>query len=278
MNEEEINFQEMIDSILESRKYRKLGLNPNTIEDVIRNEAPKHNSQKHLHKSVRRKLHNIVAPYLGEPNYNALSKELLRIKDPSPDSPEIYGFCRKVLSKHASTAERLAYMREFYARLFEKTGKPRIMLDMACGLHPLAFPWMGLPTSIEYYAYDIVQPRIDFINLFFKTIAIKPIAENRDILVNPPQIHADLGIFFKEAHRMEKRRSGCNREFWSNLNVDLLAVSLPTQDLSGSHSLLDQHRNLIHENQLNHALVDELLFEDEIIFLINKSGKQSNHA
>jgi len=278
MKAENINLKEMIDSILASRKYRGLGLNPKTIEDIIRHEAPKHNSWKHLRKSVRRKLHNVVAPYLGELDYDALSKELVHIKDPSPDSATIRTFCRKVLSRHASTAERLPYMSEFYARLFVKIGKPTVLLDLACGLHPFAFPWMGLPRSIDYYAYDIVQPRIDFINLFFKTIDLKPLAENRDILVNPPQIHADLGILFKEAHRMEKRRSGCNRELWSNLNLDLLAVSLPTQDLSGTHNLINQHRSLIHENLPAHISVEELLFEDEIIFMINRLEKQINHV
>jgi hypothetical protein len=129
---------------------------------------------------------------------------------------------------------------------------------------------MELPLSTQYHAYDIIQPRINFINLFFENIGLAPLAENRDILVHPPQIHADLGIFFKEAHRIEKRQPGCNRAFWRSLNVDVLAVSLPTQDLSGSHSLLDQHRELVSENLPNKARVEELLFDDEIVFLIEK--------
>lgn len=270
MNADDLNLQKMIGDILDSRKYRGLGLNPGTVEDLIRREAPKHDSQKRLNKSVRRKLHNIVAPYLGEPDYEAFSTELLGISDPSPNSPVLRDLCRKVLSEHASTAERLPYMANFYARLFEITGKPATLLDLACGLHPFAFPWMELPINTDYYAYDIVQPRIDFINLFFKTVGLQPLAQNRDILVNPPKINADLGIFFKEAHRMEKRRPGCNRELWSNLNVDLLAVSLPTRDLSGTHSLIDQHRSLIRENLPDHTSVEELLFEDEIIFIMRQ--------
>ena len=41
------------------------------------------------------------------------------------------------------------------------------VLDLACGLHPLAFPWMGLPLTTQYYAYDIHQPRVDLIGHFF---------------------------------------------------------------------------------------------------------------
>ena len=95
-----------------------------------------------------------------------------------------------------------------------------------------------------------------------------PLAENRDILVNPPEIEADLGIFFKEAHRFEKRQPGCNREFWASLNVKTLAVSLPTQNLAGTHSLLDQHRSLVYENLPGGSDVEELIFKDEIIFVV----------
>ncbi len=272
MNEEETNIQEMVAKVLASKKYHETGVNPATIVDLIHQETPKHGSQKQLLKAVRRKLHNIVAPYLGDPNYEELSEQLFNIPTSSPDSPEIKAFCREVLAQHASTRERVPYLETFYTLLFEKTGKPETVLDLACGLHPLSYPWMGLPVSVKYHAYDIIQPRIDFLNHFFQKIGVDGLAENRDILVNPPQIHADLGLFFKEAHRFEKRQPGCNRQFWASLKVDHLAISLPTQNLSGTHSLLDQQRRLIQENLPDDVQVEELLFNDEIIFLIDKRG------
>jgi len=91
-----------------------------------------------------------------------------------------------------------------------------------------------------------------------------------DILVNPPKIKADLALIFKEAHRMEKRQPGCNKDLWASLDVETLAVSLPTQNLSGTHSLLEQHRALVYTNLPEKRSVDELIFEDEIVFLIRK--------
>lgn len=273
MKEKEIIFQELIDQISNTRKYRDSGLNPETITDLIRQEAPKHPSQKALLKSVKRKLHNIVAPYLGEPDYPALLERLFKIRDTSLDSPELREFCLSVLAEHASTAERIPYMTEFYSQIFQETGKPDSLFDLACGLHPLAFPWMGLPIATQYHAYDIIQPRIDFINQFFIVVGLEPLAKNRDILVNPPAISGDIGIFFKEAHRFEKRQPGCNREFWASLNVDTLVVSLPIQNLSGTHNLLDQHRSLVYDNLPETQDVAELFFEHEIVFLIQKPGK-----
>jgi 16S rRNA (guanine(1405)-N(7))-methyltransferase len=164
-------------------------------------------------------------------------------------------------------------MAEFYQQLFQSTGIPNTLLDLACGLHPLALPWMNLPVSTQFHAYDILQPRIDLINQFFQKLGMPVLAENRDILVEPPSLQANLGLFFKEAYRFDKRQPGCNQAFWAQLKVDILAVSLPAQNLSGTHSLLDQHRRLVLENLPAHKRVSELIIENEIIFLIEKSGQ-----
>lgn len=276
MNLDQKAIQKMIAKVLDTKKYRHAGLNPDTIEDLIRQQAPQHPNEKMTLKAVKRKLHNIVAPYLGEPDYVGLTTQLAQINDTSLDSAELKAFCLNVLGQHASTAERLAMMSEFYTCLFRATGVPNTILDLACGLHPLAFPWMGLPSTVRYHAYDIRQPRVDFINLFFTKIGLPPLAENRDILVNPPLRQADLGFFFKEAHRFEKRQPGCNRAFWKSLHVEKLAVSLPNQNLSGTHSLLEVHRNLVADNLPENYQVMELSFENEIVFLIERLGLREN--
>lgn len=269
MNLDEKTIQELVTEMLKSKKYRLSGLNPATVADLVRQEAPKHPSTKTALKAVKRKLHNIVAPYLGEPDYADLSERLALIQETSLDSQPLRSYCQAVLAQHASTAERIPMMADFYGQLFEVTGKPNTILDLACGLHPLAFPWMGLPITVRYHAYDILQPRVDFINLFFSKIGLAPLAENRDILLSPPTMHADLALFFKEAHRFEKRQPGCNRAFWESLNVDTLAVSLPTQNLSGTHSLIEVHRNLVQANLPENRRVRELSFGNEMIFIID---------
>jgi len=276
MKIDETAVQAMVAKVLDSKKYRHSGLNPATIEDLIKDEAPHTTSLKELLKIVRRKLHNVVAPYLGEPDYAALTEDLQKIQDRSLDSPQLIEFCRTALSGHASTAERIPVMSEFYSQLFAATGQPHTILDLACGLHPLAFPWMGLPITVRYHAYDILQPRVDFINQFFLKLGMAPLAENRDVLVNPPTQPADLGIFFKEAHRFEKRQPGCNRVFWESLHVKTLAVSLPSQNLSGTLNLLDGHRRLVHANLPENGRVNEILVDTEIIFLIETNLDAQN--
>lgn len=264
----------IIDKISQSKKYRQSGLNEETIQDLIQQESSPQVTEKALLKSVRRKLHNIIAPYLGELDYQTVFDQLQNLTDFSVEGSQIREFCQAILSAHASSAERLPNLTAFYDQLFKITGHPNSILDLACGLHPFGFPWMGLPLTTRYDAYDIIQPRIDLINQFFEQIGLSAAAENRDVLVNPPRKHANLGLFFKEAHRFEKRRPGCNHLFWQQLNVDVLAVSLPAFDLTGSHSLLDQHRQLVKSNLSDQQSVQEVLIGDEVIFLITrKTGK-----
>ncbi len=271
LTEQEI--QELINQIRGSRKYRDLGLNPQTIRDLIHQESAHQHSQKTLRKAVRRKLHNIVAPYLGEPDYPRLTAELESLATSDLDSQAIQAFCRNVLTKHASTAERIPFFATFYQQIFSITGKPESLLDLACGLHPFSLPWMGLPPDTQYHAFDIIQTRIDFINTFFSKVGYAPLAQNQDILAHPPQIQADLGLFFKEAHRFEKRSPGCNQSFWASLNTRWLAVSLPTQNLTGAHNLLNQHRALVWDNlPEDHGCLHEIEFDNEIVFIIENPG------
>ena len=86
------------------------------------------------------------------------------------------------------------------------------------------------------------------------------------------RIHADLAIFFKEAHRLEKRQPGANKKLWAQLDVDLLAVSLPTVNLSGTHPLIEQHRKLVYQHLPKNQTLTEIYVENEILFIIESPG------
>jgi 16S rRNA (guanine(1405)-N(7))-methyltransferase len=257
-----------VNEIRSSRKYRDLDLPEETLRDLLTQELGRHHSPKDALKEVRRKLHNVVAPYLGDPDYPAAALQL-DAAFASGSAEQVRAVCRALLEVHASTQERLPVLDEFYTRLWAVTGLPHIILDLACGLHPFGFPWMGLPASTRYYAYDIHRPRLELINHYFRLQGLEPLAVAQDILVSPPQVEADVALFFKEAHRFEQRQHGSNRAFWQALNVRWLLVSLPSQSLTGRYSLEEGHRRLVYNNLegLNWP-VHELECAGEIVFCI----------
>ncbi len=262
--------EEFVDSIVQSKKYISMELPAETVRDLVLQELPRHKQAKQALQVVRKKIHNIVAPYLGEPDYQLTQEELDRAFS-SADPQAVKELCYSILKQHASTKERLRIIDDFYPRIFEVTGTPHTILDLACAFHPFGLPWMNLPLSTAYYAYDLHKPRVELINHFFTLQNRPPFAIYQDILINPPQTEADVAFFFKEAHRFEQRQRGCNREFWKALRVEKLLVSLPTNSLSGKHDLSEQHRRLVYDTieGLNWD-VEEIPFDDELIFCIRK--------
>lgn len=227
---------EIITKIADSRKYRRTGIPRQTIEDVLNQELSRYPKEAEALRSARAILHNIMAPYLGDPDYESEKLKLAAIIA-SKDHSTLTGFCTEILARHDSTRERIPYLNDFYKTILEVAPQPRVVLDLACGLNPFSLPFMGLSHDVKYYAYDIHQPRIDLINDFFASQAIKPLAEVRDVLLNPPQVSADAAFLFKEAHRMEKRRKGCSRDLAKALNAKVFFISLPNRSLDGQRDL-----------------------------------------
>ena len=254
-----------------SYKYRGLDLPLETLRDLLEKELAKGREGGAALQAVREKLHNIVAPYLGDPDY-AAAKVQLDGAVSSGDPEAVKTWCRGIMESHASTRERVPLLETFYQQLWAVTGIPNRILDLACALHPFGLPWMDLPGATAYHAYDLHTPRIALINRFLQAMDREPLARVQDILVNPPDVEADVALFFKEAHRFEQRQKGCNQPFFEALRVRWLLVSLPATDLSGHHSLVDRQRNLM--DSILDGLdwpVTEIMIGNELVFCIRKA-------
>lgn len=264
---------EFIRGIQASRKYRSLELPEEMLRELMERELAAGRPAREAAHAARQKLHNIVAPYLGDPDYQKAT-HLLEGAFATGDPVLVKQTCTGLLSWHASTRERLPYLEEFYSRVFDVTGRPESILDLACGLNPLSFLWMGLSPAVQYHAYDIHGPRVAFLNRYFQLQGLAWQAEQSDILLRPPQDIATTAFFFKEAHRFEQRRHGCNRAFWQALHVHWLLVSLPSASLGGHHSLVDRQRRLVYQTLEGLPWrVTELAFKDEMVFCIEKTDE-----
>jgi 16S rRNA (guanine(1405)-N(7))-methyltransferase len=256
--------------MLDSSRYRGLDIPLETALDLLEQEWPHYKHPKDAIDAARKKLHTIVAAYLGDPDY-AVALPDLDAAFASGDPQAVKAACTRILSAHASTRERLPILEMFYSRLFAVTGTPVSVLDLACGLNPFALPWMNLPTSVHYHAYDLNHPRVDAINHFFSLQQLPPLAVHDDFLLHPPTVTADVAFLFKEAHRMEQRQRGRNRPLWEVLDVHWLLVSLPMASLSGKHNLIEKHRTLVYSILSGLPWkVEEVLFENEMVFCIDK--------
>jgi 16S rRNA (guanine(1405)-N(7))-methyltransferase len=262
--------EQLTNQILSSSKYLSMGIPKETTLDLIRQEMPGSKDIKQLRKRTRAKLHNICAPYLGDLDYEAASEQLQKVIH-AKDRKNIQALCIQFLKQHISTRERLPFIEDFYKKLFQLSGQPGSILDLACGLNPFSIPWMGLTEDTQYYAYDIHHPRIELVNQFLKGIGLKPLGMVQDILVHPPLTPADVAFLFKEAHRIEQRKRGATRWLLEQLQVKWIFISLPRISMNGQRDLSQRMRTLIH-SILNHLPweIGELEFENEIVFCIQR--------
>lgn len=241
-----------------------------TIRAVVQEEMARHRTPKEAEKAARKRLHHIMAPYLGDPDYVAAAASL-EAAFAAGDGEGIRAVCLDILKSHGSTDERLPILDRFYADIFAVTGKPGAILDIACGLNPLAFRWMGLPNSIQFYAYDILAPRIDLINTYFRLEGLPPLARLQDVAYQFPQEEADVALFLKELPRFERNYGKRGLALLEELRVKTLVISFPTISLHGGRSLVDMYRRYFRDLVADQRWrVVELLFDSEMVFCVEK--------
>lgn len=268
MTPEEIDL--FVAQMQNTKKYREAGIAAATIRDILVNELPHHKKSKDAIQAARKKLHEVIAPYLGDPNYPAAERQL-EAAFATGDATQIRWACMEIMRAHHSTEERLPLLDTFYQEIFAVTGQPKTLLDIACALNPLTFPWMGLP-DLTFYAYDIHQQRVDFLNRYFALQGVRGAAIMQDILVDPPHESGDVALLLKETARLEKRQRGVTQPLLDALQVSWIVLSLPAHSRTGRRDLKENYHGLFERLMAGRPWdVTEIEFENERVYCIRKT-------
>lgn len=258
----------VIAAIKSSKKYRDT--NEVTVRALAEEALRQHKKVKPAVKAVRARLHSIMAPYLGDPDYDAAAAQLTAAYA-SQDLAHIRQTCWEIMAQHLSTRERLPLLADFYTQIFAHTGPPTTILDIACGLNPLALPWMNLPHLSAFYAYDIHEPRIQFLNHFLQLNGLRPQAILQDVALTFPQEEGDVALFLKEMPRFERNYHGLGRPLLEALPVRHIVLSFPEVSTHGGRNLVNRYRTFCHQLIAGHDWpLTELLFDGELVFIIKK--------
>jgi len=200
---------DILNEIKKSKKYKGLA------DEAIINEINKFCKKHYLWneyepefaaKQVKKRLHEAYGSFQ---TYKKGKREKLFnefLKNPKNLMP-----LREILSTHLSARERLGHNGEIYEKLFEITGKPTSMLDLGCGLNPLAFPYMKLDKDTRYYAYDLNKEDIALVKDFFQALGINGHAETIDLkdLNKVRMLHpAEICFMLKVLDPLEKSEKG----------------------------------------------------------------------
>lgn len=278
MSDTESQLEQVVGAVLKSPKYR------NVCEDLIRQigrrELAVRRNTKEAIKATKNKLHQVSSAYLETRMDYARGLGALRQAYASGDSEELRRVCKQIMGWHASTRERIEILGEFYATTLTGIRPIRTVLDVACGLNPLAIPWMPLGRDVAYYAYDIYKDMVAFIQEFLALTGVHGQAQTCDVTQFPPVQKVDLALILKTIPCLEQVDKTAGLRLLETIHADHLLVSFPVHSLGGrSKGMVENYEARFHELvQGKPWAVQRFEFATELAFLVTKRGTHADHA
>lgn len=222
---------QLVEAVHASRKYRHVS--EVFISSIGTRELERGESLKEAIKATKNKLHQVGAAFLDDEMPYASWLEELRLAARSGDRQVLRDACARIMLHQSSTRERLPILEQFYPTILATLPPVNTVLDVACGLNPLAIPWMPLAAHATYYAYDIYQDMMGFLDACLALFEVEGLAQARDVIQTPPQQKVDLALILKALPCIEQVDKSATLRLLSEINADHLLVSFPAQSLGG---------------------------------------------
>jgi len=271
MPQPKFNLEALVAEVSKGSKYALI--DPHLVLQIAAEEAERQPKLALAVKSTRTRLHQLVGAYYDKPSTYAQLQDLLKgLPDTSINS--LKAFARQAMPLHASTAERLPILEDFYNRSLQKLDPVNSVLDLGCGLNPLAIPFLPLNEGFTYQATDVLIPLLDFLNAYFSKIEVKGSASLLDLSTQIPDQEVDLVIMLKLIPLLDQINKSIAPKLLQNLKARALLVSFPLKSLGGrGKGMLATYQRRF--EQLSSDLVaeiDEYRFPNELVYLIRKDS------
>lgn len=225
------DLETLVAAVLQSSKYRTISLD--LIRAVGLRELTVQRNLREAIKATKSRLHQVAGAYLERvPPYAAWLAALEQASGPN-GREQLQAVCRPMLAAHASTRERLPELEQCYSAIFGLLPPITSLLDLACGLNPLAAPWMPLPADARYDACDLYSDMGDFLNAALPLLGLQGMVTVCDLTTHMPDQAVDLALVLKTLPVLEQARRGAGRDLLRGLRARHLVVSFPTRSLGG---------------------------------------------
>ena len=221
--------QKLVQAVSSSAKYRQVS--PDLIQYIGQRELAIRPSWKAAVKATKNKLHQVGGAYqVTKINY---AQALAMLRETAGSPTEFRESCRQVMSWHVSTRERLPILEYFYSDILQDVGPIHTVMDLACGLNPLAWPWMPFDEQVQYLAYDIYADAMHFIQDLIALLSLNGRSDTRDILQNPPTEPIDLALILKTLPCLEQLHKSAAVTLLDATKANYLIISYPVTSLGG---------------------------------------------
>ena len=231
------------------------------VERAYAEAGARHPKAKEADRAARRELHRVAGAFFSREEAKRAEKLLAAWPEGGDEA------LSRILSLHASTRERLplAAMDALYAQLFKMTGKPRRVLDLACGLNPVYLAARG----VSVLGLDAHLGAVALVNRFAEENGLDARAEGADLRTAAlPNERFDLALVFKllplldaEGYALLKR-----------ICAEYVAVSFPTRTLSGRSVGMERNYSSAFEEHCpqRFAIADRFVAGNELIYILKE--------
>jgi 16S rRNA (guanine(1405)-N(7))-methyltransferase len=217
---------EIVERVRRSSRYR--AVDPALVARMASEELPKARNLDDAVKRVKRRLHQAVGAFRS-------GRAATSAAWPAHDPAALREACLAAMRAHASTRERLRHLDAFYAGIWQVTGLPRRILDLGCGLNPLALPWMGIGEA-EYHAIDADEAALGVAGGFLEAVGQPYVAEVRDLVVDVPGETADVALLLKLVTTLDRQDADAAARLLRGLRAGHAVVTFAARSLGGRGS------------------------------------------
>ncbi len=270
MNASDPNLSVVTAAVLQKSKYEHI--QTGLVESLAARELGKGRKPKEAIKEVSAKLHQIGAAYFKlAPQYARWLDELAQLPN-DPLSEDVRAFCLQTMQTHSSTAERLSILEDFYASILAPVGPLESVFDLACGLNPLALPWMPLQAGARYSGCDIFSDLIAFDNAFLRHCGMDAYLETADIFHYEFKQPVQVALLLKSLPCLEQLEKGAAGTLLEAIPAQYLLVSYPIRSLGGRTKGMGKTYEAQFEKLMagRNWRVERFEFKTELAFLVKK--------
>jgi 16S rRNA (guanine(1405)-N(7))-methyltransferase len=262
----------IVERVLRSSRYRDV--DRGLLNRLAAEELPKARNADDAVKRVKRRLHQAVGAYRGAAATDPLAA--VRAAWTGDLADETFrAACVELMRGHASTAERLPHLERFYAAIWGTTGPPGAVLDIGCGLGPLALPWMGLDRDATYHAVDVDRRALEVAGDFLALVGQPHATHTTDLVADgPPPDRADVAVLLKLVPLLDRQDSRAAARVLRALDVKHAVVSFPARSLGGRRGMSATYRHRLDDlvAELEITDVREASVPNELVFVLTLRG------
>lgn len=262
---------EVVTAVRAGSRYRNIHID--LVRRIAQQELNKRRNLKEVVKATRNKLHQIGGAYQEESiRYDQAYNRLITLPT-EWDSLEVREFCQMVMRQHASTRERLSILDVFFKETLRSIVPLRSVLDLACGLNPMALPWMPVSSDVFYTACDIYEDMSEFLQNFFVHFGLMGRVGMCDLTQPFYAEPVQVAFLLKTIPCLEQIDKSIGASLLDSIPAEHLLVSFPAHSLGGrSKGMVQNYETHFHDLLVGRDWqVQRFEFKTELAFLLSRS-------